>query len=361
MTYHLGNVMGARFKYMASRQVFDWSFGAVGKVISNLGAFSIIAGINDRESFKTAREVLAAPQGKLVLYPEGEPTSGENDSLMPFQGGVAQLSFWALDDAVKQDPEADITILPGFIKYVMTPSPAECIAHLTDSVRKLEKTLSIDPGNKNLLRRFMTVGRVLLEEQEAKYKIPMASKSDFDYRIGRVRHAILDNVAEKVGAKGYDPKADAIMKLRHLFALHEMIAIGYEDPKLPKLSEDEMEWMHHELSSAFDFIVIKRDYLLSRPTPERFYEWLVRYESHVYHKKPRAIGGEPWPLPRKAHVFLAEPFSLREYWSSEKRKRKKGVKDMLVRLRKDIQGLLDDALDLCQPIVKPYDIGEDAY
>ena len=119
--------------------------------------------------------------------------------------------------------------------------------------------------------------------------------------------------------------------------------------------------MHHELSSAFDFIVIKRDYLLSRPTPERFYEWLVRYESHIFNKKPRAIGGEPWPLARNAHLFLARPFSLREYWSTDKKKRKQGVQDMLVRLRRDIQGLLDDALELSQPIVKPYDIGDDAY
>lgn len=361
ITYHIGNVMGARFKYMASRQVFDWTFGVVGKVISNIGAFSIIAGINDRESFKTARAVLAAPAGKLVLYPEGEPTSGENDSLMPFQSGVSQLSFWALDDAIKAEPDADIMILPGFIKYVMTPSPAECISTLTDSIAKIEKKLSINPGSKNLLRRFMTVGRVLLEQHEEKYKIPKASKSDFDYRIGRVRHAILDNVAEKTGIAKYDKKADAIIKLRQLFALHEMISIGYEDPNLPNLSKDEMDWMHSELTASFDLIVIKRDYLLSRPTPERFFEWLVRYESLVFDRKPRAIGGEPWPLPRKAHVRLAEPFSLREYWSTDKKKKKAGVKNMLTRLRKDIQGLLDDCLELSQPIVKPYDIGDDFY
>ena len=102
LVHHIGKLMGTRFRYMASRQVFDWSWGLVGKVISQLGAFSVIAGINDRDSFKAARSVLAEPGGKLVLFPEGEPTSGENDSLMPFQPGIAQLGFWAMDDARKR-------------------------------------------------------------------------------------------------------------------------------------------------------------------------------------------------------------------------------------------------------------------
>ncbi|MCR9143909.1 MAG: 1-acyl-sn-glycerol-3-phosphate acyltransferase [bacterium] len=362
ITYHLGNLMGARFQYMASRQVFDWNGGIAGKVISNLGGFSVIAGINDRESFKTARAALAKPGGKLVLYPEGEPTSGENDSLMPFQQGAAQISFWAMDDARKIDPNANIMILPGFIKYVAQGTENEVRAQITAAIAKLEKKMQIDPGNKNLLRRFLTVGRVMVEEAEAEYKISAASEGDFDYRIGRIRHAILDNVAEKLGvtnATGYDLKADAIIKLRFLFAQLEMIMIDYPDAKLPKLSESEKEWVHRELVKAFDFIVIKKDYLISRPTAERFMEWLARFESYKYGKTPRALGGEPPLIARKAYVKFARPFPITEYWSENKSEKKKGVDKMLKRLRNDIQDQLDDALNLTQPLVKPYDVGDD--
>ncbi|MCB1324298.1 MAG: 1-acyl-sn-glycerol-3-phosphate acyltransferase [Leptospiraceae bacterium] len=359
IAHYIGKLMGVRFKYMASRQVFDWNGGMVGKVISNLGAFSVIAGINDRESFKAARGALAQPEGKLVLFPEGEPTSGENDSLMPFQGGVAQLSFWAMDDARKVDPEADITILPAFIKYVIKATEAESRSHLMESAARIERKLGIDPGDKNLLRRFLTIGRVLLEQAEAEYKVPPASKSDFDYRIGRVRHAILDQVAERLELKNFDYKADAIMKLRQLFAVHEMLSIGYPDEKLKPMTKDEIDWVHRQLVTAFDFIVIKKDYLVSRPTPERFYEWLARIESYVYGKTPRALGGEPSPVPRKAYVRFAKPFKLSEYWSTDKRARKSGVEKMMKRLDKDIQGLLNECLDLSQPIVKPYDVGAD--
>ncbi len=360
ITYHLGNLMGARFQYMASRQVFDWQAGIAGKVISNIGAFSVIAGINDRESFKTARAALAKPAGKLVLYPEGEPTSGENDSLMPFQAGAAQISFWAQDDARKIDPNADIMILPGFIKYVVQGTENEARTQLIESIARLEKDLSIDPGNKNLLRRFLTVGRVLLEGAEAEYNIPRAAEQDFDYRAGRVRHAILDGAAEKIGMPGgYDLKADAITKLRFLFAQLEMLLITYPDPKLPKLSESEKDWLNRELVKAFDFIVMKKDYLLSRPTAERFCEWLARYESYHYGKTPRALGGEPSPLPRKAYVSFARPFPISEYWSTNKSEKKKGVDKMLTRLRGDMQGLLDEALQMTQPLVRPYDVEQE--
>jgi len=45
IAFPVGNKMGTRFKDMASRLVFDWAFGIIGKMISNIGAFSVIAGV----------------------------------------------------------------------------------------------------------------------------------------------------------------------------------------------------------------------------------------------------------------------------------------------------------------------------
>lgn len=54
-----------------------------------------------------------------------------------------------------------------------------------------------------MLRRFLTVGRYMMEEAEREYNIKDGDKHDFDYRVGRIRHAILDNCADKFQIKGY--------------------------------------------------------------------------------------------------------------------------------------------------------------
>ncbi len=358
IAYHIANIIGSRFYYMASRQVFNWGGGFVGKAISRMGAFSVIAGINDRESLKMARACLSQPGGKLVLFPEGEPTSGENDSLMPFQEGVAALSFWAFEDAKKVDPNADIVILPSFIRFIIDAKKEKILADLDSSLKKFEKKFSINPGNKNILRRFLTVGKHILLEAEETYNIKNAQSQDFDYRIGRVRHAILNQLADKLKPTNFNYEADAIQKLRVIFAWIEMITINYPDPKLPKLSKKELEYCQREAIKAFDFIVIKRDYLLSRPTPERFYEWLTRYESYVFGEKPRALGGVPSHLPRKAYVFFAKPYKLSEFYGNYKKAKKETIQNMLKKLRQDLQQLLDETLDMTQPLFKPYDIGD---
>ncbi len=355
ISFHIANLMGSRFKYMASRQVFDWSFGIVGKVISNIGAFSVIAGIADRESLKAARQALADKEGKLVLFPEGEPTSGENDNLMPFQSGLAQLAFWGYEDILKTDKGGDLLILPAFMKYTVDATEKEIFADLDDSASKIESRYNINPGRKNMLRRFLTIGRCMIEEAEAEYNIKDGDKHDFDYRIGRIRHTILDNLADRFSIKTYNRDQDAILKLRQLFAVMELVSIGYTDDKLPKMSESEAEYFKKECIKAFDFIVIKGDYLAANPTPERFYEWLARYESYIFGKIPRALGGEPTHLPRKAYVTFKKPFKISEYYGEYKTQKKPTVDKMMERLRKDMQELLDSSMYLSRPIVKPFD------
>lgn len=360
VTMAVSKIMGARFNFMASRQVFEWSGGLIGQVIRQVGAYSVIAGIADRESLKMSREILKRDKGKLVIYPEGEPTSGENDSLMPFQPGAMQLGFWGLEDARKVNPNASLVVLPAAVKYTTRSSKEEIEKTLHKHIGALEKILKIDPAQKNLLRRFLTVGRILLEKAEQEYQIPLEVDKGFDFRIGRLRHRILDGIADRYNLKNYDKNGDAIQKLRQVISAYELIVLNYPDPSLPILNDDEKDWMLRETLTAFDFIVIKKDYLVSNPTPERFFEWLTRFETYVYRRKPRMIGGEPSILPRTAHVRFAPAFDLSDYYDDYKKKKKATVEKVTERLRNDIAGLLHGMEDLTGPIVEPFDVGEDA-
>ncbi len=352
VTYHVANVMGSRFKFMAAREVFEWGAGMVGRLIQSLGAYSVVAGSPDRESLKTSRAILAATGGKLVLYPEGEPTSGENDSLLPLQPGVVQLGFWALDDIRKKDPTGDITVLPAFVKYVYIGTDAKIKGELISSLRRIERRYDIDPGNKNMLRRFLTIGRVFLEEAERQYNIPRAANQDWEYRIGRVRHAILDGVAEKCSIPGYDPRADAITKLRHLLAMLELVGLRAGGRELPTLSETDQRWARRECQRAYDVIVVKPGYLVSYPSAERFFEYLARYETYVF--------GNTASRARNAHVFFARPFKLSEYYELYKQKQKQAaLAGAIGRIQKELELLRDEAQKLTHPIVRPYDVGDD--
>ncbi len=281
---------------------------------------------------------------------------GENDNLMPFQSGFLRLGFAGLADLRKSEPEGDILILPGIVKYVIKSPPEESEKYLRKAITEIEEKLGVAPGARNLLRQFLMVGRVLLEQAEKEYGVDVPPGADFDFRIGRVRHRILDNVADMVPIKQYDKNADAIQKLRVLTSILELVEIGYQAPEVPRLTPDELARANKECVKAYDFIVIKAAYLIANPTPERFFEWLERFRSLVMGGTPRAMGGQQHPMPRRAHVFFAPPLRLGDYYSAFQ-KDKSSVDDLILEIRAVMERLLNQSQSLTAPIVTPGDLG----
>lgn len=349
VAYHVANLIGARFNFMASRTVFNWYGGLLGELIRRVGAFSVLPGAGDRESIRTAREILARPDGKFVIYPEGM-MSGENDNLLPFQPGAVQLAFWGLEDARKRDPSADIPVLPAFVKYILVGDRDQLAADIEAALARIEAALGIDPQGKGLLRRFLTVGRVLLENAERDYRIPMASQSDYEYRVGRARHATLDAAASALGIE-LDPNLDAIHKIRELFAAVEAVEAGFPGSLKFNPNPAAIPEAKRHMDRAYTFLVTRREYLLSRPTAERFVEWLTRFETVVFGSSPLR--------PRRAKVMFARPFYIGDYYEEYKENRRRGVEAALGRMQSEMQTLLKRAELLTPPIVEPYQAGED--
>ncbi len=348
VAYYVANVIGSRFYYMASRNVFNWGFGIVGELIKKVGAFSVLSGGADRESVKMAKSILAGDKGKLVIYPEGM-CSGENDNLVPFMPGIAQIGFWGLEDARKKDPNADVKVLPAFVKYILSGSEKSLYQEIESSMSAIERKLKITHGNKNLLRRFLTVGRILLEDAEREYGISPITDKDYDFRVGAIRHAALNRAAEKLGIK-FEPDEDAIHKIREVFTVLDGINSGLGKQTV-KISKHELDFVQKDVDRAYLFLVIKPEYLLAYPSAERFMEWLYRFENLLF--------GATKPRARRARVVIAKPFGLAEYYNGYKENKKKTVEEVTVRLRKDIEKLLTDCIPLSKPIVTPFDVGDD--
>src|SRR5262249_56844355 len=85
--------LGRAFNYLACRELFE---GFYGWVIQRLGCYSILRGTMDREAVRTTIALLAEQDRQVVIFPEGE-IYGHNDMLLPFQAGVVQMGFMAVD------------------------------------------------------------------------------------------------------------------------------------------------------------------------------------------------------------------------------------------------------------------------
>jgi 1-acyl-sn-glycerol-3-phosphate acyltransferase len=91
--FFFGQAVGECFNYVAAREVFEWDGGMNGWWLQRIGAYSVVRGAPDRESFKTTKRILSEGKRKLVLFPEGE-ISRQNDTLLPLETGAAQSTFF---------------------------------------------------------------------------------------------------------------------------------------------------------------------------------------------------------------------------------------------------------------------------
>ncbi|NCN08964.1 MAG: 1-acyl-sn-glycerol-3-phosphate acyltransferase [Leptospira sp.] len=345
VVYSLANIMSSRFHYMASREVFDWGSGIVGDFIQAIGAYSVIAGASDKESLKATREIISAPEGKLVLFPEGEPTSGLNDTLLPFQPGVAQLGFWGLEDTIKKDPDAKLYILPVFIKYKMNAKEDVMKKDLDLSLSVLESKMGISRTGKTIVERFLSIGRRLLEKEEREYGIEIENPEDFDFRMGKIRHTILDNIAKKIELPKYDPEENAIVKLRKVLSFLELATLDIESLKEKGPSKEVAKWARKAAQKAYDFITMQINYIKEQPSAERLYEWLYRYEQEIL--------GETKMRPHIAKIRVSTPILMNSLYDDYKKDKKKLVQDTTQDLRNKLENLLEEEKSLAKEIFSP--------
>lgn len=344
VAYNSANLMNSRFYYMAAREVFSWGSGLVGDYIQSIGAFSVLAGAPDRESLKASREILSKSGGKLVLFPEGEPTSGMNDTLLPFQPGVSQLGFWGLEDALKSDTNAKINILVTYVKYRLNASIDWMQRDIDQSLSRMETRLGISKSGKDIVHRFLSVGKRMIEREEREYGIHIEPDKleDFDYRLGRMRHAMLDNIALKANIPHWEKEANAIEKLRKILSTLELVAIGTPDPKGELPSLEMATWARKAAVKAYDFISIQTSYIKELPSAERLYEFLYRYENELF--------GETRNRPHKAYVRIAKPFQINDYYERYKKDKKKTVEELTHKLKSEMEALLQEETNKSVPL-----------
>lgn len=311
--FDLGCRTGQPFHFLACREAFEPLWGLWGQVIRRVGAFSVVRGTADRASFRATRDSLARPGSKLVVFPEGEVYS-QNDTLLPFNAGIFQLAFWALDDLHKAGAnDAALYVLPVAVKYrfVRDMMPA-----IRASLVRLERFNGLSPdGANDVYVRLRRIGLTMLCSVEREYRLPTPAgddhEADLTPRMTAIKEAILQRVATAAGLPL--PKGDTLPdRMRALIHHVEEVTEGEPERRgaaspyeraLRREQRERARPLLRDLKRLANYVALTDNYVRADPTPERMADTLQRLERESFGRA--LLDG-----PRRCCVRVGEPINL---------------------------------------------------
>ncbi|BDI28515.1 glycerol acyltransferase [Capsulimonas corticalis] len=346
LLFALSQAADLPFYYLACRENFNSWFGLWGMIIERLGAYSVVRGTADRESFRMTRDLLAENGGKVVIFPEGEVYS-QNDTLLPFQSGVAQLAFWAMDDLRKQGREGEtIALLPVAVRYCFVEDMTVPIDRaLTGLERAVLGRESMTGNSYDRLRR---IGIAMLGDLEDEYgvKVDPAERvrpgADLTGRMELMKSVLLDRAA---ALTGFAFTGEMTLPERMRAIMNHVYEVTSDDPHAERTRYREQ--LHREqaarvkplvrdLNRVANWIAVEDNYVRAKPTPERMADNIRRLEIEVF-GEARLRGM------RKAIVRVGAPIDLARYTETYRLSRRATVARCTDDLELAVQALLDSS------------------
>lgn len=385
VAYFLGNQMGSRFHYMASREVFDWLGGMMGVVLQGLGVFSVLPGTEDRDAIRMARSLVAAPGGKLVVFPEGDYPTGLQNSLGRFESDAVHLAFRALKDLRRGQEEGEIYVVPTVVRHILSGSHQSVLNELESSMRRLESRFgaampdgSMLPDGALLAGTAIQTGSAVqaggtvfsdvampglsgsFSERLASLRLRLLALAEGENgrdaldvrdargaqhepadRVHRLAHDALDRVASRHHVQDYPSKDDIHAKLRFLLSVIERRRVDFPDPRLPEMTGDELNVASRDCRRAS--ILLALGDACDTETAEGVMEHIRLMEEYV--------SGSSRPRSSRAVVRIGAVLRASEFLPAYERSRKIGLAELTERLRTEMQTLLDQTRVLCTRLV----------
>ncbi|MCC7479331.1 1-acyl-sn-glycerol-3-phosphate acyltransferase [bacterium] len=344
--FDLSRQLDMEFNYLCAKEVFLEPPALIRPwFLQSMGAYSVARGTMDREALKMTRELLVRGERFLVLFPEGE-VCWQNDVLLPFQQGAAQMAFWALDDLAKQqgaDKLPPLYFIPLAVKYFYGKDMS---AEIEASLARLERQLGISRTDAQQARpqldaryaRLMAIGECVVAGNEKRYGLKPAADSGIEARIAALREKILGRIADSLGVR-QNPAEPLRDRIRALFnAIDNVITAGSEEGgyagRLSQAQQDEAERLTHELWRVMHFIAVQGDYVGRLPSPERYLDTLGRLELEVF-RRQRLWG------PRVARVKAGSLLDLRDYYAQYCSDKRGALAALTAELEQRVKAALD--------------------
>lgn len=340
--FWLSRMLGQPFLYLAAREVLD---GPRGWVMNQLGTYSVIRGVPDRESLRTTRRLLAEEDKKVVIFPEGEIYE-HNDTLLAFQSGVAQIGYWVLDDLEKAGKTLAMPIVPVAVKYTCIDHPRLAIEN---SLRDLEKALDLPAAAKSTAyQRLWRIGDRVLVSLERQEGVKPEEGGELTARIPVVRQKMLGRVAQAIGSE-IDARMEPADQLHALFNdLKRWVgALGGDpsdyDERLYERRVATAAPLFSDLQRLQNFIAVTGDYVAAEATAERFLDVLGRLEREVF-------GDVRNQVPRVARVRIAPPIRLEERYADYRKNKRQVVAETTQEMESTIRRMLQELSAEATPI-----------
>ncbi|MBW4659422.1 MAG: 1-acyl-sn-glycerol-3-phosphate acyltransferase [Drouetiella hepatica Uher 2000/2452] len=375
--------------FMYDRGIPLWAGKTVGWLLRHLGCTSIRRGKLDLMGLRSAREIYAEGRFPIAAAPEGA-TNGHNEIVSPLEPGIAQLSFWCVEDLRKADRNEEVWIVPIGVQYRYVSPPWEAIEQLLSTLEadcglppydaaSLNPTLNIveqgaslsailsNPQELLLYKRLLRLSEHLLTSMEQFYSkfyhqnlrpstLPEnPTDAASDDRISPANHLIgirlqtLLNGALSVsedyfGVPGKGNFADRCRRLEQASwdwiyreDLKELEDLSPVDRGLAdRIAEESAQRLWH-MRLVESFVSVTGHYILEKPTADRFAETLLLLYDTVNKIKGRFYAPRPRLGQQRAELTVGEPIAVSDRWADYKTSRRSAV----ATLTQDLQVALE--------------------
>ena len=336
----LSKRLSQQYYYMTARETFNkGKFGGLCSLLLQwFGAYSIVRGTADRNAFRTTREILTKGEAPIVIFGEGE-ISRQNDTVMPFERGVTQLCFWALDDMQKAGINKPLYVVPIGIKYHY---PQDMWDAIDAALTRLEHAILPPVGRTSTERyeRLRRIGIAILKTLAAEYQYKVDETVPLDVHIQKLKEQILSHTEKFMGIHAEGDVLTRVRALRNLVDAEIYKDIEQMTEYERKIHEEllqKFQQFYPDLERLINFITISDGYVAAERSAERFLEVITRLEREVF-------GTAKMRGPRVASLSVGEPKNLRECYDTYKAQKRKTVEQITHEIETAVQTLVTDVL-----------------
>jgi 1-acyl-sn-glycerol-3-phosphate acyltransferase len=353
--------------FIYDRGISLWAGPVVNWLFPRLGGTPILRGKADRMGLKTARDLLVSSQFPLAVAPEGA-TNDHNELVSPLEPGIAQLSFWCTEDLEKANRTEEVLIVPIGIQYSYIQPPWDELEALLTQIEQscgqapseAAHVLS-DPRADALYGRLLGLGEHLLSLMEMFYRqfrvqtCPEAiAKTEHLPRNERLTARIkmhLESALQVAESRlGVKPQGTSVDRCRRLEQAGWDRIFRDQLPQMSRVERGLADWIAEDASMALwhmrlaeRLTVITSDYIVQKPTADRFAELVIILWRIVAWLEGKPVTRLPKLGPRRVLMTVGEPISVTAraaQYQESRQSARKAVQELTEELRRRMEELI---------------------